>query len=127
MFTYLGDDMLAQLCAYCAEQHLSRFRLVADPHTYAALGQKVEQALRGQGGDVQLIVLNSEALVAVKAKKRDVDYSYGVAITSSVYPTRSRISSRCASRAVPISWECGPIISPTATAWTPKDTSPGRA
>ncbi len=33
-----------------------------------------------------MVRTNSEALIAVKAKKNDIDYSHGVAITSSVYP-----------------------------------------
>ena len=72
IYTYLGDETLAQLCAYCAENHLGRFRLVADAHTYAALGQKVEQALRQQGWNVQTILLADAEVVADEAAVMEV-------------------------------------------------------
>jgi glycerol-1-phosphate dehydrogenase [NAD(P)+] len=71
-YIYLGAETLPRLCAYCAEQGLNRFRLVADAHTYAALGQKVEQALRHQGWDVQTILLAGAEVVADAAAVMEV-------------------------------------------------------
>jgi len=67
IYTYLGPDAPAQLCAYCAEHGLRRFRLVADARTYAALGQRAEEALRQAGWDVQTIVLTAAEVVADEA------------------------------------------------------------
>ncbi len=72
MYTYLGDEAVRQLCAYCAQHGLERFRLVADERTYAALGEKVEQALRGQGWHVQTIVLPGAEVVDDEASIMDV-------------------------------------------------------
>ena len=72
MYTYLGDEAVPQLCAYCAQNGLERFRLVADERTYAALGEKVEQALRGQGWQVQTIVLPGAEIVDDEASIMDV-------------------------------------------------------
>ena len=67
IYTYLGPDGPARLCAYSAEQGLRRFRLVADTRTYAALGQRVESALRAAGWDIQTIVLTAAQVVADEA------------------------------------------------------------
>jgi glycerol-1-phosphate dehydrogenase [NAD(P)+] len=72
MTIYLGDETLSQLCAYCAEHRFDRFRLVADAHTYAALGQNVEQALRRQGWEVHTILLGGAEVVADEAAVMEV-------------------------------------------------------
>jgi glycerol-1-phosphate dehydrogenase [NAD(P)+] len=72
IYTYVGSQALAQLGAYCAEHRFSRFRLVADAHTYAALGRTVEQALRQAGWDVQTIVLAGAEVVADEAAVMEI-------------------------------------------------------
>ena len=43
---YVGDDALANLLRYCAEQKLTRFTLVSDTNTHRALGARVADAAR---------------------------------------------------------------------------------
>lgn len=59
-FDRAAPDRLAE---YAAERSLAAFALVADQNTYAALGQKVEAALRSAGLAMEAIVLPGEEVV----------------------------------------------------------------
>jgi glycerol-1-phosphate dehydrogenase [NAD(P)+] len=61
---YLGDDALARLVAFCSERDLGRLALIADPNTYAALGRRAENALRGAGFDPRTVILEGDDLGA---------------------------------------------------------------
>jgi glycerol-1-phosphate dehydrogenase [NAD(P)+] len=60
---YLGDQAVEHLVNYCREQYYTRFMLVADRNTYAALGQSVENALSGCGWDVKSVVFQENEVV----------------------------------------------------------------
>jgi glycerol-1-phosphate dehydrogenase [NAD(P)+] len=60
---YIGNQVIEQLIGYLAQQQLQRLALVADSHTYAALGQRVETALRSAGFDVQLILIGGDEII----------------------------------------------------------------
>lgn len=57
---YIGDEALPRLVAFCREHALSRFALVADRNTYAALGRAAEAALADSGCDVLTILLEGD-------------------------------------------------------------------
>lgn len=61
---YVGDDALANLLRYCAEQKLTRFTLVSDTNTHRALGARVADALRADGCEVTTIVLTGDEVIA---------------------------------------------------------------
>jgi glycerol-1-phosphate dehydrogenase [NAD(P)+] len=61
---YVGNDALANLLRYCADQKLTRFTLVSDTNTHRALGAHVTDALRANGYDVTTIVLSSDEVIA---------------------------------------------------------------
>jgi glycerol-1-phosphate dehydrogenase [NAD(P)+] len=61
---YIGDDALAGLLRYCAEHKLTRFTLVSDTNTQRALGARVADALRADGYDVTVIVLQGDEVIA---------------------------------------------------------------
>lgn len=61
---YVGDDALANLLRYCAEQKLTRFTLVSDTNTHRALGARVTDALRASGHEVTPIVLDGDEVIA---------------------------------------------------------------
>ncbi len=61
---YVGDDALGELVAFCRGQGLARFALIADNNTYAALGERAEATLRGQGWDVRTVILQGEDIIA---------------------------------------------------------------
>jgi len=61
---YCGREALARLIQYCQTEQFSRFLLVADTNTYAALGQRVQSALEAIGGDVQTLVLDATEVLA---------------------------------------------------------------
>lgn len=64
IYTYIGPEALPELLAYCQQQPQQVFTLVADTNTYAALGQRVEAALREAGLNLTSIVLSGEEVVA---------------------------------------------------------------
>jgi glycerol-1-phosphate dehydrogenase [NAD(P)+] len=57
---YVGRDAIAHMLDYVAEHGLMRFTIVADTHTYAALGQRVESALKAKGCEVSAVVLEGD-------------------------------------------------------------------
>jgi glycerol-1-phosphate dehydrogenase [NAD(P)+] len=57
---YVGKDAVGQMLNYTAAKGLERFVIVADTNTYAALGERVEAALREKGCEVTAIVLEGE-------------------------------------------------------------------
>ena len=61
---YIGDDALAGLLRYCADHKLARFTLVSDTNTQRALGARVADALRANGYDVTVIVLEGDEVIA---------------------------------------------------------------
>jgi glycerol-1-phosphate dehydrogenase [NAD(P)+] len=62
--TYIGNDAISRLMAYCAERSLQEFALVADHNTYPALGEALERALKADGCDVHLILLTGDEVIA---------------------------------------------------------------
>ena len=65
MDIYINFDRAApgRLIEYAAERGLTAFTLVADKHTFAALGRRVEVALRAAGLAVEAIVLPGDEVV----------------------------------------------------------------
>jgi glycerol-1-phosphate dehydrogenase [NAD(P)+] len=61
---YIGDRAIAELIRYCTAHGLTQFTLVADHNTYAALGERVELALKGQDWDVLTMMLEGEDIIA---------------------------------------------------------------
>lgn len=61
---YIGENAIGRLVEHCSSATFNRFLLVADEITYAVLGQAVEEALRGEGWDVQTIVLRGKEVIA---------------------------------------------------------------
>jgi glycerol-1-phosphate dehydrogenase [NAD(P)+] len=57
---YIGRDAIASLLSYAAAHRLSRFALVADHNTYAALGERVALALRDAGHEVTTVLLDGD-------------------------------------------------------------------
>ena len=63
----IDRDAPARLIAYSVQRGLTTFTLLADRNTYAALGARVEAALRGAGVSVHTIVLTGDEIVADEA------------------------------------------------------------
>ena len=61
---YVGADTLERLIRFCRERGLSRLTLVADGHTYAALGQRAEAALKAAGLDAEAVILRGDDIGA---------------------------------------------------------------
>ncbi|MBK8022598.1 MAG: sn-glycerol-1-phosphate dehydrogenase [Chloroflexi bacterium] len=61
---YVGKDAIGQLLAYIDTHNLHRFALVADTHTFPALGERVAAALKAQGCDLTTIVLEGDHIHA---------------------------------------------------------------
>ncbi|HUX76539.1 MAG TPA: histidinol dehydrogenase [Anaerolineae bacterium] len=61
---YCGEEAIANLIRYCQSHQYSRFLLVSDQNTHAALGQRVETTLRRREWDVRTVVLNREEVIA---------------------------------------------------------------
>jgi glycerol-1-phosphate dehydrogenase [NAD(P)+] len=60
---FIEDDILPHLIQYCRARQFDQFMLVAEAHTHAALGQRVEQALRANSFDVRTVVFRHHAEV----------------------------------------------------------------
>jgi len=60
---YIGSDAIPELIRYCRAQKFDRFTLVADENTYAALGQRLENALTQGGFAVKTIVLTGREVI----------------------------------------------------------------
>ncbi len=78
---YVGDDALASLLRYCAEQQLTRFTLVSDTNTHRVLGARVTDALRASGYEVTPIVLDGDEVIA------DEHYLMTVLVNAPVEPS----------------------------------------
>ncbi len=63
----VGKEAIAELLAYCQQHNLRDLVLVADRNTYAALGERVERALREQGYAPVTILLEGEEVIADEA------------------------------------------------------------
>jgi glycerol-1-phosphate dehydrogenase [NAD(P)+] len=61
---YIGSNAVPELVRFCQEHHLEHFALIVDDNTYAALGARVESALRDQGWDVLTIRLIGDDIIA---------------------------------------------------------------
>ena len=69
---HCGEDAIANLIEYCqanASHQFSRFLLVSDLNTHAALGQRVETCLRECGWDVRTVVLDGTSGVIADEKR----------------------------------------------------------
>ncbi|GAB4528786.1 MAG: sn-glycerol-1-phosphate dehydrogenase [Anaerolineae bacterium] len=60
---YYQENIIPELVAYCENNHLRAFCLVADQNTYLALGKAVEEALVARGLDVKTILLEGKEVV----------------------------------------------------------------
>ncbi|HML22384.1 MAG TPA: sn-glycerol-1-phosphate dehydrogenase [Aggregatilinea sp.] len=60
----IGQDAIERLVQFCATLPEPRLTMVADTNTYAALGERVESALKAAGLDVLPIVLRGEEVAA---------------------------------------------------------------
>jgi len=61
---HISRDAVTRLTAFCRECGLRYLALVADANTYAALGRRVEHALRAAGLDVLRILLEGDEVIA---------------------------------------------------------------
>ncbi len=61
---YVGDNALARLVAFCQQNDFRRLALIADPNTYAALGEQAEQTLDSAGFTVRAIILQGDDIGA---------------------------------------------------------------
>jgi glycerol-1-phosphate dehydrogenase [NAD(P)+] len=61
---YVGSNTLPELLKFCRARELTAFALVADRNTFAALGSRVEHALRDQGWDVLTILVEGDDIIA---------------------------------------------------------------
>ncbi len=61
---YIGSEALPALVQHCRHYKESKFLLVADERTYAALGSAVEDALLAEGWDVKTVVLSGDEVIA---------------------------------------------------------------
>ncbi len=60
----IGDDALPALVEFCRRNGHRDLFLIADRNTYAALGERVETALREAGCDVRKVVFTNEEVIA---------------------------------------------------------------
>jgi glycerol-1-phosphate dehydrogenase [NAD(P)+] len=60
----IGRDALEQLVEYCRTLPSQHFTIISDANTYAALGQRVESAIREAGFGVTTIVLAGDEVIA---------------------------------------------------------------
>jgi glycerol-1-phosphate dehydrogenase [NAD(P)+] len=96
-----GDDALGKLLQYCHELGWSRFLLVADENTYAALGRRAEAALRATGWEVRNATLSGEHIlpdehrvIEVLSEARGEVWVY-VAVGSGTITDITRYASYC--------------------------------
>lgn len=61
---HVGRDAIQRLLAYCATLPTQQFVLVSDTNTYAALGARIERALKDAGYPVTNIVLTGDEVIA---------------------------------------------------------------
>ncbi len=61
---YVGPNALQELLQFCRTHELTAFALIADRNTFAALGSRVELALRDQDWDVLTILLEGDDIIA---------------------------------------------------------------
>jgi glycerol-1-phosphate dehydrogenase [NAD(P)+] len=61
---YVGSEATQQFIQYCEAKHLKRFTLIADTNTYAALGERVGNALKAKGWELTRIVLEGPEVIA---------------------------------------------------------------
>jgi glycerol-1-phosphate dehydrogenase [NAD(P)+] len=80
---YLGNQAVEDLIAYCRQKDYHRFLMVADDRTYAALGARVETALRECGWEVKPVVFHEEEVTPDEAsvfqvlyRAEDADWTY---------------------------------------------------
>lgn len=64
MDTYIGKNALPEILRYCREHNYTRFVLVTDQNEYPAYGAAVEAGLKGQGAQVQTILLQGNPVTA---------------------------------------------------------------
>ncbi len=79
-FLYVGDGIGSELIRVCHQQGFTRFLLVADGNTYAALGKAAESVLQSQGWEVSSVVLVGPEVRA------DADHIFDVLLRSDPMP-----------------------------------------
>jgi glycerol-1-phosphate dehydrogenase [NAD(P)+] len=67
-----GHNARAMLAEHCRSRGLDSFLLVADPNTYAALGQRVEEDLKTHDWDVRTVILDGDEVLADEKRVFDV-------------------------------------------------------
>jgi len=61
---YVGNEAISHLLAYTDQHSLNRFTIISDTHTYRALGEQVEKALKARNYDVKSVVLSGAEVIA---------------------------------------------------------------
>lgn len=61
---FIGPDALIELVRFCRDRHLTRFALIADANTFAALGKRVQDLLRGESWDIRTVLLEGDDIGA---------------------------------------------------------------
>jgi glycerol-1-phosphate dehydrogenase [NAD(P)+] len=64
----IGRDALEQLLEYCRTLPSNHFTIISDANTYAALGQRVESALKQIGRGLTNIVLTGDEVIAYRTR-----------------------------------------------------------
>jgi glycerol-1-phosphate dehydrogenase [NAD(P)+] len=64
---HITNGVIAELLEFTRAHDLTKFMLVADRNTQAALGAEVEQALRSSGLDLRTVVLQGDEVIADEA------------------------------------------------------------
>ena len=118
---YCGEEAIAHLIEYCQGHQLSRFLLVSDHNTHAALGQRVETALREQDWDVRTVILDGGEVIADESRILEVLFHANgeertyVAVGSGTVTDITRYASYCARNAF-ISLPTAPSVDAYASA-----------
>lgn len=96
---YLGNQAVDTLIEYCRKKDYRRFLLVADDNTYAALGSRVEEALREAGWEVKAVVFHEREVIPDEAsvfqvlyRAEDAEWTY-IAVGTGTLTDITRFSS----------------------------------
>lgn len=63
----IGKTAVEDMIAFCQQNNLSRFFMVADDNTYPLLGERVQKAMVEAGIDVKPIILHGQHIIADEA------------------------------------------------------------
>ena len=64
MLIYMGDQAVEEFISYCNSRPYKKFILIADDNTYRVIGDRVKQAVVGQGKEVNSVIFNPKGLHA---------------------------------------------------------------